>query len=84
MKRQRGTGSIYLPPDSTIWAFQIYVNGQRERGSTGCRSKREAEAFVRRKLAEYSAGLSVPKNDKVTVEELMNDLLVTRRADPGL
>lgn len=81
MKRQRGTGSIYLPPDSTIWAFQIYANGQRERGSTGCRSKREADAFVRRKLAEYSAGLSAPKSEKVTVEELMNDLLLRHKND---
>jgi integrase len=81
MKRQRGTGSVYLPPDSTIWAFQIYVNGQRERGSTRCRSKRDADAFVRRKLAEYSAGLSAPKSDKVTVEELMNDLLLRHRND---
>jgi hypothetical protein len=81
MKRQRGTGSIHLPPDSTIWAYQIYANGHRERGSTGCRSKREADAFVRRKLAEYSAGLSAPKSDKVTVEELMNDLLLRHRND---
>jgi integrase len=81
MKRQRGTGSIYLPPDSTVWAFQIYVNGQRERGSAGCRSKREADAFLRRKLAEYSAGLSMPKSDRVTVEELMNDLLLRHRND---
>jgi len=81
MKRQRGTGSIYLPPDSTVWAYQIYVNGHRERGSTGCRGKREADAFVRRKLAEYSAGLSMPKSEKVTVEELMNDLLLRHRND---
>jgi integrase len=41
MKRQRGTGSIFLQPGSSIWWYQIWVNGKRERGSTGCRSKRE-------------------------------------------
>ena len=75
-RRQRGTGSIYLPPDSAIWAYQIYVNGPRERGSTGHRSKREAEAFVRRKQAEYSVGLSSPDILKVTVATLVGDLLL--------
>ncbi len=81
MKRQRGTGSIYLRKDSNIWWYQIYVNGKRERGSTDCRNKREAEAFVRRKLAEYSAGLSSPSSNKVTVKELMGDLLLRHRND---
>jgi integrase len=81
MKRQRGTGSIYLPPGSTVWAYQIYVNGQRERGTTGCRKEREAEAFVRRKIAEYSVGLSAPKTEKVTVRELMEDLLLRHKND---
>jgi integrase len=79
MKRQRGTGSIYLPPDSTIWAYQIYVNGKRERGSTGHRTKREAEAFVRRKQAEYSVGLSSPESSKVEVKEIMEDLLLRNK-----
>ncbi len=35
MKRQRGTGSIFLQPGSSIWWYQIWVNGKRERGSTG-------------------------------------------------
>ncbi len=81
MKRQRGTGSIFLREDSSIWSYQIYANGRRERGSTGCRNKREAEAFVRRKLAEYSVGLSTPNSDKVTVRELMDDLLLRHRND---
>ncbi len=81
MKRQRGTGSIFLREDSSIWSYQIYANCRRERGSTGCRNKREAEAFVRRKLAEYSVGLSTPNSDKVTVRELMDDLLLRHRND---
>jgi integrase len=81
MKRQRGTGSIYLREDSSIWAYQIYANGRRERGSTGCRNKREAEAFVRRKLAEYSVGLSAPDSDEVTVKELIEDILLRNKND---
>jgi hypothetical protein len=79
MKRQRGTGSIFLQPGSSIWWYQIWVNGKRERGTTGCRSKREAEAFVRRKLAEYSVGLSFPESQKVMVRELVEDVLLRNK-----
>jgi integrase len=79
MKRQRGTGSIFLQPGSSIWWYQIWVNGKRERGSTGCRSKREADAFVRRKLAEYSVGLSSPETQKVTVKDLVEDVLLRNK-----
>lgn len=79
MKRQRGTGSIFLQPGSSIWWYQIWVNGKRERGTTGCRSKREADAFVRRKVAEYSVGLSSPESQKVTVKELVEDVLLRNK-----
>ncbi|MGA8149359.1 MAG: tyrosine-type recombinase/integrase [Terriglobales bacterium] len=79
MTRQRGTGSIFLQPGSSIWWYQIWVNGKRERGSTGCRSKREADAFVRRKLAEYSVGLSSPETQKVTLKELVEDVLLRNK-----
>lgn len=79
MKRQRGTGSIFLQPGSSIWWYQIWVNGKRERGSTGCRSKREADSFVRRKLAEYSVGLSSPETQKVTLKELVEDVLLRNK-----
>src|ERR1700679_2610295 len=81
MKRQRGTGSLYMQPGSKVWSYQIVVNGKRERGTTGCRAKREAEAFVRRKLAEYSVGLSAPSSEKTAVKELMDDLLLRHRND---
>lgn len=80
-KRQRGTGSVFLRKDSNIWSYQIYINGKRERGSTECRKKREAEAFVHKKLSEYSTGISAPSSHKVTVEELMNDLLLRHKND---
>ena len=79
MKRQRGTGSVYLQPGSAIFSYQIYVNGHRERGSTGCRTKREADAFVRRKVAEYSVGLTSPESQKVTVKELVEDVLLRNK-----
>jgi integrase len=79
MKRQRGTGSIFLQPGSSIWWYQIWINGKRQRGSTGCRTKREADAFVRRKLAEYSVGVSSPESQKVTVKELVEDVLLRNK-----
>ncbi len=79
MKRQRGTGSIFLQPGSSIWWYQVWINGRRERGSTGCRNKREADAFIRRKLAEYSVGLSSRESEKVTVKELIEDALLRNR-----
>jgi integrase len=79
MTRQRGTGSIFLQPGSSIWWYQIWVNGKRERGSTGCRSKREADSFVRRKLAEYSVGLSSPETQKIAVKELVEDVLLRNK-----
>jgi len=79
MKRQRGTGSIFLQPGSSVWWYQIWINGKRQRGSTGCRNKREADAFVRRKLAEYSVGLSSPENERVTVKKLVEDVLLRNK-----
>lgn len=79
MKRQRGTGSIFFQPGSSIWWYQIWVNGKRVRGSTGCRTKREADAFVRRKLAEYSVGISSPEAEKVTVKKLVEDVLLRNK-----
>jgi len=43
------------------------------------RTKREADAFVRRKLAEYSVGLSSPESQKVTVKELVEDVLLRNK-----
>jgi integrase len=68
-----------LQPGSSIWWYQIWINGKRQRGSTGCRTKREADAFVRRKLAEYSVGLSSPESQKVTVKELVEDVLLRNK-----
>ena len=79
MTRQRGTGSIFLQPGSSVWWYQIWVNGKRERGSTGCRNKREADSFVRRKLAEYSVGLFSPETQKVTVKELVEHVLLRNK-----
>jgi hypothetical protein len=41
VKRQRGTGSVFLREDSRIWSYQIFVNGKRERGSTAVKERRK-------------------------------------------
>jgi integrase len=40
--------SVYKPRKSPYWHFDFVFKGQRFHGSTGCSSKREAEAFERR------------------------------------
>lgn len=79
MKRQRGTGSLYMPRGGNVWWYQISVNGRRRRGTTHCRRRRDAEAFVRRRLAECSLGLAAPEYDKITVGELVADVLTRNR-----
>jgi hypothetical protein len=56
-----------------------FVIAKRERGSTGCRTKREAESYVRKKLADYAAELSSPETAKVTVKDLVDDVLVRNK-----
>lgn len=40
--------SVYKPKNTRFWHFDFVAQGQRFHGSTGCESKRAAEAFERR------------------------------------
>jgi len=86
-QRPRGTGCVYQhwtqdPSDpqkkilrSANWWIQYYRNGQVYRQSAGTSKKREAEALLRKKLAEIATHNFVePRFEKTLVKELYDDL----------
>ena len=82
MKRMRGDGRVYLPKDSTVFMADYSVNGQRVRCSTGCRSEREAIAWLRARQSEIATGnYSGQKVEKVMIAELVQDVLGQHRID---
>jgi integrase len=82
-KRPRGTGSVYLPTkDSAVYWCQYFLNGVRQRESTGFTNKRKAETYLQAKLAEVSGGNSLGAAAKhITVEEIVKDVICKNRND---
>jgi integrase len=79
-KRPRGTGHIWQPKDSSIWWCQYYLNGQRQRESTGETNQRKAEKYLQNKLAEVAGGNSLgARAQHITVEEIVNDVITYHR-----
>jgi len=56
MARPRGSGSIDQQPGSAAWWIKYYRNGKSYRESTRTTSKRKAERFLAKRLAEVSTG----------------------------
>lgn len=46
---------LYRPPNTSRWWYRFKINGKEYRGSCGTCSRREAEAFERRKRSELEA-----------------------------
>lgn len=81
-KRPRGTGCLYQPKNSNIWWAKYSLNGKPQRESTGTAKKREAEAFLRKRLNEVSTGNFMGASiSRIRVEELALDLLRQHRND---
>jgi integrase len=82
-RRPRGTGSVYLPTkDSAIYWCQYFLNGARQRESTGFTNKRKAEIYLQSKLAEVSGGNSLgAAAQHITVEEIVMDVICKNRND---
>jgi integrase len=75
-KRPRGTGSLYLPPGSTNWHCKYYINGVPKRETTGTANKREAQRFLQKRLNAVASGRFLgPEIDRITIKELVEDLL---------
>src|SRR5437899_1860628 len=73
MKR-RGGGSLYQR--GGVWWVKYYRNGQPIRESSGSPLEREARALLNRRMGALASGQPIaPRADKVTVDELLADLI---------
>ena len=78
-KRQRNTGSLFTPLGSAVIWCQYYANGQRCRESTNTRNQRQAESYLRARLAEVNTGTFDASAAKVTIAELAIDYFADLR-----
>ena len=77
-RRERGTGSIYLPNDPKnpgqklqTWWISYYVNGKRKHESSKSRKKSDAQALLKRRMGEHALGLEMGDEAKrLTFEDL--------------
>src|SRR2546426_9959082 len=73
MKR-RGGGCIYQR-GGILW-IKYYCNGKPIRESSGSALEREARALLSRRMGALASGQPIaPRADKVTVDELLTDLI---------
>lgn len=74
-------GSIYQPTlksgkPSSIWWARYYINGRKVRESTGTEDKRAARDFLKGREGSVVKGEPIlPRADRVTYDELLEDLL---------
>jgi integrase len=77
-RRERGTGSVYLPDDPNhpgrklrTWWISYYIDGRRKRESSKSRKKSDAQALLRRRTGEHVLGLEIGEEAKrLTFEDL--------------
>lgn len=76
-KRPRGTGSIFSVPGSrNLWVGYTGPNGEYVRESSGSPKKTDAQNFLKERLKAVSNGNFLgPRAEKITVDELFDDLL---------
>ncbi len=73
-KARNGTGSIYKRGD--VYHIAYTSNGRRERESTHSTLEREAIRLLKQRITEHSTtGFTATSDKKVTVGELLDDLL---------
>jgi site-specific recombinase XerD len=75
-KRTRGSGHLFHPPGSKNWSVQFYVGRLRYREATGTSNRREAERYLREKLADACLN-GRPTSAKLTVGNLVEAKLVS-------
>jgi integrase len=76
MKRPRGTGSVLRMKGSSILWIKYHRNGKPIRESAHTTKVKEAEKFLRGRLAAISSGTFLgPKLEKVRIAELADDLV---------
>lgn len=78
--RPRGTGSLFQRGET--WWIKLHVNGRPQYQSTGTTSQKDAEKFLKRQLLKAEQGvLAPPKVERVTISDLVKDLLQWYRTD---
>ncbi len=76
MKRPRGTGSVLRMKGSSVLWIKYHRNGKPIRESARTTKVKEAEKFLRGRLAAISSGTFLgPKLEKVRISELAEDLI---------
>src|SRR5437879_3648840 len=70
MSTKRGRGYVYQPPGRSIWHAQYYLDGRRVRESTEQETREAAETWLEKKLQALRYGDAVPREERVTVQEL--------------
>jgi integrase len=76
MARPRGTGSLYLQKGSAVWWVKYYRNGKAYRESTRKTNEKEAQDFLKQRLAEIVTGnFYGPRLERVRIGELADDML---------
>jgi integrase len=76
-KRPRGTGAIFSVPGSrNLWVGYTGTNGEYIRESCGSPRKTDARNFLKARMEAVSGGNFLgPRVEKITVDELYDDLL---------
>jgi integrase len=76
IRRQRGTGRIFLPKGSSVWWLQYYQNGVKRRESAETSNRREALEKLRLRIAELTTGSVTGLTPKKTrISELAEDFI---------
>jgi len=75
-RRPKGTGSIYLRPDSAVFWLKYSRNGKPYRESSGTTDRRKAEKKLKGRLSEIMTGTFIgPEAERIKVAELAEDFL---------
>jgi hypothetical protein len=70
----RGMGRIY--PRGSVWWIEYYFNGRQMRESSNSERESDAKRLLKRRLGETGKGKLIgPTAEKVTFEDLANDLI---------
>jgi hypothetical protein len=73
--RPKGTGCIFMRPDSNKWWIKYSRNGKPYRESANTTERRKAERLLKQRLAEIVTGSFVgPHTERVRVEDLWDDV----------
>jgi integrase len=72
---------VFLPAGSIMWWASYYVAGKRVRVNTRQRSRKDALAMLRDRMAAATRGQEAPRADRVTFEDLATGLVARYELD---